>query len=139
MSKELAEHLVVPVASVEDARETARIVEPYSDGEITVVHVIEQTKGGPDRISPEQAHERAREAFDAFRDVIPDAEAELVYQSNVVAGINETAAAVDGSAIAFHPRGGSRIVQLITGDTTLKLVTEADLPVIAIPTASTDV
>lgn len=138
MPTDLTEHLVVPVASVADARETARIVERYSYGTVTVVHVIERTDGAPDKLSPEQAEERAREAFDAFRDVIPDAEAELVYQSDVVAGIDEVAAAVDGSAIAFHPRGGSRLVQLLSGDTTLRLVTEVERPVIAIPTESTD-
>lgn len=138
MPKNLTNHLVVPVASEADARETARIVEPYSDGAVTVVHVIERTEGAPDMLSPEQAEERAREAFDAFRDVIPDAEAELVYQSDVVAGINDIAAAVGGSAIAFHPRGGSRLVQLLSGDTTLRLVTEVERPVIAMPTESAD-
>jgi nucleotide-binding universal stress UspA family protein len=132
MSQSLTAHLVVPVANADDARATARSLREYPHGEVTVVHVVEKTGGAPDKLSLEQAEGLAEESFAAFQEVMPDVEAELVYAEDVVEGIVDLAVAVDGSAIAFRPRGGSRLVQLLAGDRALKLVTEPDLPVIAL-------
>jgi nucleotide-binding universal stress UspA family protein len=132
MSQSLTAHLVVPVANADDAHATARSLREYPHGEVTVVHVVEKTGGAPDKLSLEQAEGLAEESFAAFQEVMPDVEAELVYAEDVVEGIVDLAVAVDGSAIAFRPRGGSRLVQLLAGDRALKLVTEPDLPVIAL-------
>jgi nucleotide-binding universal stress UspA family protein len=132
MSQSLTAHLVVPVANADDAQATARSLREYPHGEVTVVHVVEKTGGAPDKLSLEQAEQLAEESFVAFQEVMPDVEAELVYDEDVVEGIVDLAVAVDGSAIAFRPRGGSRLVQLLAGDRALKLVTKPDLPVIAL-------
>ena len=133
MPESLMKHLVVPVADDEDAHATAQALVSYEFGHVTAVHVVEKREGGPDTISPEQAEQRAADAFAAFRKAIPSAEEELAYRSDVVAAIINVAADVDASAIAFRPRGGSRIVQFLSGDKALKLVTDADRPVIALP------
>jgi hypothetical protein len=50
-----------------------------------------------------------------------------------VEGVVDAANAVEASAIAFQPREGSRLRQFLSGDRTLRLVTEADRPVISLP------
>ena len=132
MSQSLTAHPVVPVASADDARATARSLKEYPHGEVTVVHVVEKAGGAPDKLSLEQAEELAEESFAAFQEVMPDVEAELVHDEDVVGGIVDLAVAIDASAIAFRPRGRSRLVQLLAGDRALKLVTKPYLPVIAL-------
>lgn len=133
MTDSLTAHLAIPIADEADARETAKALEAYEFGRITAVHVIEKGAGVPDKLSLEQAEERGEKAITAFRDVFPAVNAEVTYRRDVVEAICDVAAAVDASAIAFRPRGGSRLVQFLSGDTALGLVTDADRPVIALP------
>ena len=133
MEEYLTKHLVIPVADEEDARATAQAVDSYEFGRVTAIHVIEKGGGTPDKIPLEQAEQLAAKTFAAFREVIPGAGEELTYRRDVVAAIIDVTSDVGGSAIAFRPRGGSRIAQFLSGDRALKLVTDADFPVIALP------
>lgn len=136
----LLEHVLVPVASERDARTTAEALFPYlqeEDGRVTVVHVVEKAGGAPDKASVEQAEEEAKDAFEAFGDVLSSSgvpyETEIRYGTDVAETIIETAADVDASAIVFTPRGGSRWVRLLTGDVSLSLVSHSDRPVVVLP------
>lgn len=133
MTRSLTGHVCVPIAEDDDARATARALAEYDVDRVTVVHVIEKGGGAPDKIPPTEAKERAHDAIEAFREIVPDADSEIAPGTDVVETIIETAREIGASAIAFHPRGGSRVVQFIAGDRALRLVTDADRPVIALP------
>ncbi len=103
-SASLLSHLLVPVATEKDARETAVALAPYDPERVTVVHVVEKGGGVPDKTPVEQSESIAAAAFEAFRERFPDAETETVYRRNVVEGIVDVAAEIGASAIAFQPR-----------------------------------
>ncbi|WP_439027047.1 universal stress protein [Haloarchaeobius sp. DT45] len=139
MDEPLLSHPVVPVAGEKDAHATLEALLPYltDESRLTIVHVVEKAGGAPDKASVEQREEYAEEAFAVAREKCAEAgidyETKLAYGRNVSKAIFDTAKEVDATAVAFVPREGSRLLRFITGDTTLDLVTEAELPVIALP------
>lgn len=137
-SDDLLAHVLVPLASVEDARTTAIALDRFDPARVTVMHVVEKAGGAPDTAPMEEQETRARESFDAFRGVFPEAEDITVYRQSVVDGIFDVADEVEASAIAFRSRGGGRVLQLLTGDHTLKLVQDPDVPVISLPRVDED-
>lgn len=131
--KDLLGHVLVPVANPKDAERTATQLKPYNPEEVTVVHVVEKGEGVPDKTPVEHSKSVAREAYSTFKMAFPDANTHTDYGRDVVETITNVASDVDATAIVFSSRGGNRIVQFLAGDRTLKLVTEAGRPVIALP------
>lgn len=70
--------------------------------------------------------------------MFPDTNEHTAYSRDVVAAIFEAAAEVEASAIAYRSRGGNRLMQFLSGDLSLKLVTQCDRPVIALPRTNTE-
>ena len=135
---ELLSHVLVPVATEADARATAQQLARYDPDHVTVLHVVEKGDGSADKTPVEQSEEMAKAAYAAVREEFPDADDHTAYARNIVKAIFEAAKEVDASAIAYRSRGGNRLVQFLSGDRSLKLVTQADRPVIALPHVDTD-
>ncbi|MFC4543727.1 universal stress protein [Halosolutus amylolyticus] len=132
-TRDLLAHVLVPVAHEADARVTARALEPYDPDRVTALHVVEKGEGVPDKTPVEQSEELAADAFAAVREVFPDADDHVAYGRNVAKSIFAAADEVDASAIAYRAREGGRLARFLSGDLTLKLVTQADRPVVALP------
>jgi nucleotide-binding universal stress UspA family protein len=129
----LLAHVLLPVAHEEDALATARALEPYDPERVTALHVVEKGGGVPDKTPVEQSEELAAESYAAVREVFPDADEHTAYASDVVDAIFDAAADADASAIAYRSRGGNRLLQFLSGDISVELVTNADRPVVALP------
>lgn len=132
------DHLVVPVASEADARATCAALRPYLDGveRVTAVHVVEKAGGAVDKAPLEKRREDAAEFLAVVESELGDAVAvdtQTAFDTDVVDAIFAAAADAGATAVAFRPRGGSRIVRLLTGDTATGLVTEPRMPVISLP------
>ena len=132
-SRELLAHVLLPVATKNDAEKTARALAPYSPDRVTVLHVVEKGEGAPDKTPVEQSEAVADDAVEAVRELFPEAELHTAYSGDVVDAILKTAGEVAASAIAYRSRGGGRLIHFLSGDLSLKLVTSADRPVIALP------
>jgi len=138
VEQELLSHVLVPVATENDARVTAEQLAPYNPDHVTALHVVEKGGGTPDKTPVEQSEVIAEGSFAAVREEFPDADDHTAYARDVVGAIFDAAEEVDASAIAYRSRGGNRIVQFLSGDLSLKLVTKADRPVIALPRVETE-
>ena len=130
---DLLERVLLPVASEEDARTSARALAAQDYGEVVLVHVVEKAGGAMDKAGVEQRELAAEEMFEAARVVLGDVESDIYYGTDVVETIFDAADDIDASAIVVTPRGGNRFVRLITGDVALGLVTESDRPVVVLP------
>jgi len=131
---ELLSHVLVPVANAADARKTARALAPYDPERVTALHVVEKGEGVPDKTPVEQSEGEAAEAYAAVREQFPEAGDHTAYGRDIASAIFEAAEDIEASAIVYRSRGSGRLMQFLSGDIALKLVTETDRPVIALPT-----
>ncbi|WP_435073329.1 universal stress protein [Halorubrum sp. HHNYT27] len=131
--RDLLAHVLLPVANEADALATARALEPYDPKRVTALHVVEKGEGVPDKTPVEQSEELAAESYAAVRTVFPDADTHTAYDRHVVDAIFDAVDEVGASAIAYRSRDGNRLLQFLSGDLSIKLVTKSHVPVIALP------
>lgn len=131
--RDLLGHVLLPIANKQDAEATATALEPYQPGAVTALHVVEKGEGVPDKTPVEQSEEVAKQSFAAVRSVFPDANDHTIYARDVVEAIFEAGRELEVTAVAYRPRPGNRLIKFLSGDQTLKLVTQSDRPVIALP------
>ena len=137
-STNILAHALVAVATEDDARATARALEPYQPDRVTTVHVVEKGDGVPDKTPVEQSEAIAANAYHAVREVFPDAAEHTAYGRDVAATIVAAASEIDASAIVYRPRGGSRLTQLLAGDVATRLISNATRPGIALSEPASD-
>ena len=137
-SYDLLSCVLMPVANESDALATARALEPYQPKQVTTLHVVEKGEGIPDKTPVEQSEEVAEESYAAVRTVFPEANDHTAYARDIVGAILEAADEVGASAIVYRSRGGNRLTQLLSGELSMKLVTNADRPVITLPRIEDD-
>lgn len=137
-SRNLLAHVLLPAANEDDARRTASALEPYDPDHVTVLHVVEKGEGVPDKTPVEQSETVAAESYAAVRSVFPEADDHTAYARDVVGAVFDAAEEVDARAIAYRARTDNRLLQFLSGDLSLKLVTQADRPVIALPRTESD-
>ncbi|WP_049909979.1 universal stress protein [Natrinema gari] len=135
--------VLVPVADPEDGERTAAALAPYlsPSSRVIIVNVIEKAGGAPDKASVEQREEYAQTVFERAREPLEEragaVETTILFGTDVVETIFEAAVERAVDAVVFEPRGGSRFVELLTGDVARRLVKEASVPVVALPRTDT--
>lgn len=137
----LFKRVLIPVATKDDAHATCNALEPHLNTveTVIVIHVIEKAGGAMDKAPLEKRQSDGHEILTLVESTLEDSvdiDSEIVYGTDVVDAIFEAAIEHDAEAVAFRARGGSRITQLLSGNTTKKLVTEPVVPVLSLPTQS---
>jgi nucleotide-binding universal stress UspA family protein len=133
----LLDHVVVPVADETDAAETATALTPHLSTiqRITVMHVIEKGVGVVDKAPMEKRQADAGEFLSAVESRLGDevvVDRRLEFGTNIAETIVDVALDVSATAIAFRPRGGTRLARVLSGDTAARLVTAPKLPVVSL-------
>lgn len=137
-------HLLVPIANVDDAERTCRELNEHLDSnleELTVVFVIEQTEGFMDTTSPTALEQEAEKVFSYVENYFDDGLAirrELRYGHDAVEEITAAADELDVSAISFTPRPKTRLQQLLSENTSYRLITESEYPVVVFSKTQTE-
>lgn len=139
LPESLFERVLLPVASETDARIARETILPYLDdvgGTAIVVHVVMYAEDGVAPSPPSVQKEDAARLFEIVSEGDETGiveETRTAYGTDIAAALFEVARKVDASAIVYSPQEKNRLVRLLTGDTALSLVTNPDVPVLAIP------
>lgn len=144
MTLALEGRVLVPAADPDDGERTAHALVPYlrPTSSVLVVNVIEKGGGSIDKAPMDRRKEYAEEIFERTRGPLEATDATVetatLYGTDIVERIFDEAADRDVDAVAFNPRKGNRLAELLTGDVARRMVKEASVPVVALPQATSD-
>ncbi|RQH00702.1 universal stress protein [Natrarchaeobius oligotrophus] len=131
--------VVVPVADPDDGERTTASLAPYltETSTVVVVNVIEKAGGGIDKAPMGQRKEYAEKIYERAQRSLEESPASVeydtLYGTDVVETVFDEATDRNADAVAFTPREGNRLAELLTGDVARRMVKEATIPVVALP------
>lgn len=129
---DIMNEVVVPIASEDDAEKTIEELEHFEIEHMTVVFVAEKTESYPNTVPRSVFQETIDDIEDTFDEVYPDYNLRVVQSSDTVEAIVNVVEDVEATSIVFRPRQHSFISRIIKGST-LELISESHVPVIALP------
>lgn len=138
-NKDLLDNVVVPIVNVNDARKTIRSLRKYNPNNITALYIAEISENYINKKPRDTDKEIAEAVKTKFENAFPDVKFIATTSSSVPDEIISVADDVGATAIVYRPREGNRLTQFLTGDVSLKLVTNSIYPVIALPEAEKEV
>ena len=134
--------ILVPAADPSDGERTARALAPLigAENRVLIVHVIEKGGGAPDKAPLEARKEYAQDVFAKTRRPLEETEAtietETLYGTDVIDTIYDAAEDRGAETVVFLPRKANRLVEMLSGDKNRRLIREARIPVLVLPTDS---
>ncbi len=139
MSEVLLSKVVVPVANEEDALTTIEALLSHikeNSEELIFVNVIEKEGGTIDKASVEQREIESENIFSLVKEKLKDSEVsvktDILYGEDIAKAIIDKSIDVGATAIVFTPRGGSKWINLLTGDVTTNLIKDSDIPIVVL-------
>ncbi|MES3161156.1 MAG: universal stress protein [Halorubrum sp.] len=137
MQDELFERVLVPIAGLEDAEETARAVRPHLDPGTTVI-VTHVTQGETADTAIKTGRDQfAGATYERFSDILhrDDLRFEWVTLEarEVAEGLVDAVNITGATLVAFTPREIDTWRRTISGDPGGQLIREADVPVMVFP------
>ncbi len=139
---ELTGTTVVPLASPDDAKTTAKAAAPYTGtaDHVILVHVVEKAGGAPDKVPVEQREEYAEEIFEVAEEAISSegvsVETRLLYSTEVADAVFELCDEVGAASVAVLPRETNRLLSLLVGDRMRSFIEDNNVPVVCLPSTS---
>ncbi|MCL9813668.1 universal stress protein [Natranaeroarchaeum aerophilus] len=144
---QLTTRVLIPIAHEDDAERTCdAIIEHLSSedasSKFTIVHVIEKGGGTPDKAPLAAREDQAERIFSLVEQRLQAAgyetESRLEYGTDVAEVLSDVAVDIDATSLVFVPRPQGRLSRLLTGNASTRLISDAPVPVIALPQPTDD-
>jgi nucleotide-binding universal stress UspA family protein len=137
MNEALFERILVPIASPEDAEETARSLRPHLDSGTTLI-VTHVTEGDTDETTIKTGRDQfAGATYETFSDILYRRDLQFEWVTlearEVAEALVDAIEMTEATLVAFTPRDIDTWRRAITGDPGGRLIREADVPVMVFP------
>lgn len=134
------DHMLLPLATKRDAKQSCAALAPYltaPESSVVALHIIEKRGDFIDKAPVAAQEERSEEIFNVVRTEFADedviVEMDLRYSTAVVDEILSAAKEYQVDAIVFRPRPANRLVKFLSGDRSHKLFLKSPYPLFILP------